>query len=94
MSNIMCLKLMSGEELIGTVVNNNTLKDVAAVMMMPSQAGDGRVSLGLLPFLPYADTNEFTFAENCIVTRFEPNTEMINNYNRVYGAGIQIAKSF
>lgn len=94
MDKIVCFKLISGEEVIGTLVEHNTLKDVAAVMMMPSQAGDGRVSLGLLPFLPYADDNKFTFAENSIVVRFEPNTDMVNNYNRVYGAGIQIAKSF
>jgi len=97
MSDIKCLKLISGEEVIGNLVVSKEgsveLKDVAAVMMMPSQSGNGSVSLGLMPFLPYADTKSIVFARASIVVEFDPNLDMINNYNRMFGSGIQIAKS-
>jgi len=97
MSNITCLKLISGEEVIGKFVDKTvdgiTIEDVASVVMMPSQRGDGSVSLGLMPFLPYADKNYFIFSAASIVVNFDPNIDMVNNYSRMFGAGIQVVKS-
>lgn len=96
MMNIKCLKLVSGEELIGTFVEQSathvTLSDVSAVMMMPTQT-PGQISLGLMPFLPYSEQNKFEIARDKIVVMFEPNIDMINNYNRKYGSGIQVVNS-
>jgi len=97
MNGIICLKLISGEEVIGKTVHDDErgtmLEDVASVMMMPGKSDPNTVSLGLMPFLPYAETHQFTFAKSSIVTSFSPNIDMINNYSRIYGSGIQIARS-
>lgn len=95
MSDVICLKLVSGEELAGKLKNNNgdafVIRDVASIVMMPSSGN--QVSLGLMPFLPYADSKEFTIAKHTVITSFEPNGDMLNNYNRMFGAGIQIAQT-
>lgn len=92
---VVCLKLISGEEVIGTRVDNkdSTYKDLASIVMMPGQNGVQQVSLGLMPFLPYSDNDEFTFNSHAIVIEHTPNQDLINNYNRIFGAGIQVVSS-
>lgn len=82
--------------MIGSLVNETstdvTLSGVSAVMMMPGQT-PGQIGLGLMPFLPYAESEQFTFPRDKILIAFDPNMEMINNYNRKHGAGIQVVSS-
>lgn len=91
--DIVCYKLTSGEEVIGSRVEgkNNTLKNVASVMMVPSSQNTGQIGLGLMPFLPYSEDETFTFNPTSIIIEHKPNIDLINNYNRIFGAGIQIA---
>lgn len=97
MDNIVCLKLQSGEEVIGKLFEKNgvafVLQDVASIVMMPGSL-QGQVGLGLMPFLPYADEKKFSFNREHVMVEFAPGTDMLNNYNRMFGSGIQIAKSF
>jgi hypothetical protein len=94
--SVICLKMTSGEELIGTLVKDTEqafqIKEVSAVMMMQGEV-PGQFRMGLMPFLPYSDTEEFTIAKHAVVTSFAPSLEMINNYNRKHGAGIQVVQS-
>lgn len=96
MDKLICLKLSTGEEVIGKLSNETetsvAIKDVASVMMMPGSV-QGQVGLGLMPFLPYSEKDTLEFSKSFIIVSFEPNTDMLNNYNRMFGAGIQIAKS-
>jgi hypothetical protein len=91
--DIICYKLITGEEVIGSRVEGkqHTLKNVAAVMMVPSNQNAGQIGLGLMPFLPYSEDEVFTFNSNSVIVEFKPNIDLINNYNRIFGAGIQIA---
>lgn len=95
---VMCIKLVTGEELIGEVISkpsdyNITIKAAAAIHMVPSPDGQ-QMGMGLIPWLPYANEDSFTIAkENLIVQPFEPVTEFLNKYNRLFGSGIQIATS-
>lgn len=97
MDKIVCLKLSSGEEVVGKLFDKNNvvikLKDVASVVMMPGSGGNGQVGLGLMPFLPYSAEKEIEFAKNFVMVEFEPGIDMLNNYNRMFGSGIQIAKA-
>lgn len=90
MSKVVCLKLMTGEELIGQDMGDNQYKDMAAIMMVPGSQNDGQVGLGLMPFLPYSDDESFVINENAIIIKHTPSIDMINNYNRIYGSGIQV----
>jgi len=94
--SVICLKMSSGEELIGTLVNETDefvhIKEVSAVMMMQGEV-PGQFRMGLMPFLPYSESEEFTIAKRAVVTQFAPSIEMINNYNRKHGAGIQVVQT-
>jgi hypothetical protein len=95
--SIKIIKLVTGEELIGEVVTiHNTLdgdvdyeiKDVAIVQMVPTQTGLG---LSLFPFAPYTEDKTHVFRGRHIIISMDPGVDLINNYNKMYGSGIQIA---
>jgi len=93
--SVQCLKLGSGEEIIGDVISNPKevvlkIKNPASIHIVPSQAGS--MSIALLPWLSYAEESEFTISkENLMVFPFEPSVEFLNRYNQMFGSGIQIA---
>ena len=94
MSNVKCVVLTSGVELMGVIEDREeliTIKEAAHVAMVPS--GNGQLSYAVIPWLPYAKDSTFSISVDNILTVFEPNTEILNHYNRIYGSGIQIASS-
>jgi len=91
MSKVVCIKLVTGEELIGAEVGENTYEDIANVIMVPSQGK--QVGLGLAPFLPYIEETKLTIDSRHVIVKGTPTKEMINNYSRIFGSGIQIASS-
>lgn len=97
MSKIKCFKISSGEEIMGKVESDEgtqiNLTDVATIVMVPSQSMQGQVGLALMPFLPYSDDKALTLHRNFVMFEFDPSVDMINNYNRQFGSGIQIAQS-
>jgi hypothetical protein len=94
--SVICIKLTSGEELIGTLISEDSdtivIEEVSAVVMMPGQ-DPSQFRMGLMPFLPYSESVKFTLKKQAMVTTFEPSMEMVNNYNRKHGAGIQVVQS-
>jgi hypothetical protein len=101
MAFIMGIQLVNGTDLIGTItgLNDNsastiTIEDPAQVAMMPGQGGSpNSMSIGLLPWVPYSEESKFVIQKDKIVTSFTPSVDLINNYNRIFGSGIQIASS-
>ena len=94
MSNVKCIVLTSGVELMGMIeekVESIVIKEAAHVAMVPS--GNGQLSYAVIPWLPYAKDGTFSISVDNILTVFEPNTEILNHYNRMFGSGIQIASS-
>lgn len=95
MANIKIVRMMNGEELIGELTTDNAtffkLKNVAVVHMVPSERGN--MSIALIPFAPYAEESEFAFDTAHRTTTFSPNTDLLNNYNRLYGSGLVVAKT-
>ena len=98
MANITILKLITGEELIGDVIEAHhhangidyEIKDVAIVQMVPTQTG---VGLSLFPFAPYTEDKTHIFRSNHVMLSMQPGVDLINNYNRMFGSGIQIASA-
>lgn len=101
MAVIKGIQLVNGTDLIGSItdldnpsVSTITIEDPAQVAMMPSQGGaPNSMSIGLLPWVPYSEESSFVIHKDKIVTSFTPSVDLINNYNRIYGSGIQIASS-
>lgn len=100
MAFIMGIQLVNGTDLIGTITGFDdqnefiTIENPAQVAMMPSQGGSpNSMSVGLLPWIPYSEESKFVIQKRNVLTSFQVNVELINNYNRIYGSGIQIATS-
>ncbi|CAD8327794.1 hypothetical protein [uncultured phage] len=91
--SVQILKLITGEELIGTVrrFSNDefVIDNPANIHMAPTQ--DSRMQLYLIPYAPYAEKDQFTFKQEHVIMQYEPNTDLLNKYNHMFGSGIQIA---
>ena len=95
----MTLKLVTfktNQTLIGEIVNESstsiTIKQPVQVVVQPTKEGP---MMGFSPFLEFAE--EFKTGiplpkdnVQCITT---PMTELANQYNQIFGSGIQIATS-
>lgn len=92
MSDIVLFKLISGEEIVGTVVSASTnsfeLTDVVTLAYHPN--GDGKMSVGFAPHMPYAEGN-VTLYTSAIAIRSDVQEDMVNEYKRIFG-GIILPK--
>lgn len=86
MNEVVMLKLISGEEIICTVVKDHTthldLKDVVTIAYHPT--GDGQMSAGFAPHMPYSE-GDVTVYITAIAFRSGVKQEMIAEYKRIFG---------
>ncbi len=72
-----------------------TIKEPVQVVQIPPRAANDSGSIAFSPFLDY--TNEFRSGirihRNDILTTTTPILELENQYNSIFGSGIQIAKT-
>lgn len=91
MSNVNVYKLVTGEEIIGEVFNRYdnyiVLKNPAQIILQRTEQG---VGVGLAPYMPYVD-GDLNLNRTSILADGNPNQQMVNEYNRIFGSGIQIA---
>lgn len=89
---IKVFKLISGEEIIAEVFNVLgeciELKNPATIVIQQTQKGMG---VGLAPYMPYAEDEKVTLYKAAIASEATPALNMINEYSRIFGSGIQIA---
>jgi hypothetical protein len=90
MSNIQAVKLVSGEELVVEITNEDgasiTFKNPVACVMQRSEKGP---MLGFMPWMQAAD-GPFTVNRDKIVTIANVADEVKNGYNNIFGAGIVV----
>ena len=90
MSNIKCIKLISGEEIIADIDESIEglviLRKPLLIMMVPNQ--NNQFGIGLAPFSPYAQSGDIPIRAGAVVSIFEPDTGMVNEYNVRFGSGI------
>ncbi len=95
MSNIKCLKLISGDEVIADIDEGIEglviLRKPLQIMMIPNQ--NNQFGIGLAPFCPYAKDDMVPLRSGAILSIFEPETGMLNEYNSRYGSGIVVPES-
>lgn len=93
MTNIKVFKMISGEEIIGEVIrrldDSLEMKKPATIILQQTAQG---VGVGLAPYMPYASGNIYLM-RNAIASEADVETNMVNEYNRVFGSGIQIVPS-
>ena len=72
-----------------------TIKEPVQVVQIPPRGANDTGSIAFSPFLDY--TNEFRSGirihRNDILTTTTPILELENQYNTIFGSGIQIAKT-
>ena len=94
MNKVKVFKLINGEELISEVFNtydgSYELKNPANIMLQ--QTGNGQMGVGIAPYMPYADGN-VRLNWSAIAAEAEPEQSMINEYNRIFGSGIEVVSA-
>ena len=92
---IKCFQVVTGHDIIGDVVSENddhyVIKEPAAVHLVPNQKQQGTFGIAMIPFMPYAEYSKITVKKAQIAIELEPTMDMRNNYNKMFGSGIQIA---
>jgi hypothetical protein len=95
MLNIKIIILLSGQQIIGKVINETATKltlEAPAVLMMSGDSPE-KMSLGLAPFCPYSADKVVEFNLGTISATVEPAESLANEYNRIFGNGLVTAKS-
>lgn len=97
--NVKLYKLISGEEIIGTVESETEqqvgLKDTVTVTYHPT--GDGKMSSGFAPHMPHSD-GIISLKTSAIAFVADVNSDILNEYKRIFGgivvpnSGLKIAK--
>jgi hypothetical protein len=83
---IKLFKMTSGEELIAKVTasDDSTFHIVDAVSLLYQQAGDGRMSVGFAPFMPYSEEKGIAINKHAVAVTSTPNAQILGEYNRVF----------
>ena len=91
--NVKVFKLINGEDLIAEVQEENadffTLSTVASIVMQQTERG---VGVALAPYMPYV-SEQITLYKSGLTASSTPELQMLNEYNRIFGSGIQIASA-
>ena len=94
MNKVKVFKMINGEEIISEVFNtydgSYELKNPANIMLQPTQGG--QMGVGIAPYMPYASGN-VRLNWSAIAAEAEPEQSMINEYNRIFGSGIEVVSA-
>ena len=92
MSEVQAIKLVSGEELVVEITDENdssvTFKNPVASVLQRSQQTGG-AALGFMPWM-HAANGPFTIDKSKIICVAEVAEEVKNGYNQIFGAGIVV----
>ena len=92
MSQIKVIKLVSGEELVVEITDENdssvTFKNPVAAVLQRSQQTGG-AALGFMPWM-HAANGPFIVDKSKIICVSEVAEEVKNGYNQIFGAGIVV----
>lgn len=91
---IKVIKLSTGEELIGEIDNNYVIKNPCILQMVPSRSDSNKAAMALIPYANYLDGLTIEISTEHIVWEGEPVEELYNQYNSIFGSGIQLHQVF
>lgn len=86
--NVKYIKLLTGEEIIAEVTKEDlktTIKNPIRLVIMPSKADPKTPSVGLAPWLEFSEDKEITIDKSHILAIMNPITEIVNQYNSIFG---------
>jgi hypothetical protein len=95
MANVQIIKLSSGEDIIGDIeeIQVEGREFVLAnkpclIMMVPKQDNPNEFGIGLAPYAPFAKEHKVPIMPAHIVSIYQPETALLNEYNRRFGSGL------
>lgn len=94
--HIVALKLISGEDVMCDLTHEDdeSFEVENPAVIVAQQTADGRgMSVGLAPYLPYSKDKKMKIFKHAVSCAFIPDTQLSNEYNRIFGSGIVIAGS-
>ena len=90
---IIGFKTLTGDDVLAKVVDDTIdyflVENPAAIVIQRGQ--DGQPGVGLAPFVPFAENGRVTIFKSALAARFEIDVNLRNEWNRLFGDGIQIA---
>lgn len=90
---IKIIKLISGEELIADITEVEgklNVKQPAVIHLVPSRTEQNQIMVGLLPYAQYTKSHSLEVAKTAVLWTEEPADELYNQYNSIFGSGIQL----
>lgn len=91
MGDVKVFKMISGEEIIGSIVSTDSskyeVKNPAQIVLQRTETG---VGVAMAPYMPYA-TGNINLHQTAIASDCTPDINLVNEYNKLFGSGIQIA---
>jgi hypothetical protein len=101
MSNVKVIMLKTDKTIIGELIENPELpgavivKQPVQVVMVPPRSQKESGGVAFIPFMEFVEEFKtgILFSPNDVVTIGTPIVELYNQYNEIFGSGIQIADS-
>ena len=88
-SNIKLVRLLSGEDLLGDVLDNNekhvVMKNVVRVVVIPNKANPDQPGVAFAPFSHWTKDIELEINKATVLTTMTPIVEFVNQYNATFG---------
>jgi hypothetical protein len=87
------IKLVTGEEIVGDTKyeqNKVIVKKPCAVMLVNSKSTPDQHSMALIPYAGYTKDHIIHIDKRSIVWNAELQDDVYNQYNAIFGTGIQI----
>lgn len=90
---IKLLKLITSEEIVGKCTNKGSkiyVDKPCAIMLIASKSTPDQHSMALIPYAAYAKDHKIEIEKKQVVWEAELETDVLNQYNMIFGSGIQI----
>jgi len=90
---IKVVKLITTEEIVGEIKDQGDyylIEQPCAIAIIPSQSSFNEHRMGLIPYAGYTKNHKIEVKKSMIAWEAEPAEELYNNYNKVFGTGIQL----
>lgn len=87
--NVIGYKLVTGEVVLGDVIEETDKSILVSnlAQLVVHDAGDGRVGIGMQPFIPFAKGN-ITLSNSQLLAGFAIEDQIEREYNRLFGSGL------
>jgi len=90
---IKIVKLVSGDLIIGNLIDGDNdwsspkiMENPATIVYQP--APDGKLSVGLFPFIPFLEDGKVTIPDSAIMIIANPAKELHSTYNTQFGSNL------